>query len=183
MGLVLKPSELKNAAQQMRAGITGNRSGYNNALRIIQRFAENEDLNSQAWDTAKFKMGTAHQLIMQGMQAVQEAIERDLDTLETSIGEEDLDEDELITDIERLTNECIWYEEAIRNLQRMSGRSILNGYSGIQTAIGNYKALLEHTRAELEIKKKTGISEGNFSDNSPTPKLGRTTFAGNRKCN
>ena len=100
MGLILKPSEIKSGAGQMRSRIESTRESYSGALQVVQNFSQNGTLQSKAWDTVKSKIVEAHQSIVMGVLAVQDVMEQDLSTLEENVdGLEDLYEDDLIMKI------------------------------------------------------------------------------------
>lgn len=155
MGLILKPSEIKSGAGQMRSRIESTRESYSGALQVVQNFSQNETLQSKAWDTVKSKIVEAHQHIVMGILAVQDVMEQDLSTLEENVdGLEDLYEDDLIMKIEQLTEECKRYEVMIKNLQTLQTYFVPSMYPNITKEIANYRILLEKTKEELELIKE-----------------------------
>lgn len=155
MGLILKPSEIKSSAGQMRSRIESTRESYHGALQVVQNFSQNETLQSKAWDTVKSKIVEAHQHIVMGILAVQDVMEQDLSTLEENVdGLEDLYEDDLIMKIEQLTEECKRYEVMIKNLQTLQTYFVPSMYPNITKEIANYRILLEKTKEELELIKE-----------------------------
>ncbi len=155
MGLILKPSEIKSGAGQMRSRIESTRESYSGALQVVQNFSQNGTLQSKAWDTVKSKIVEAHQSIVMGVLAVQDVMEQDLSTLEENVdGLEDLYEDDLIMKIEQLTEECKRYEVMIKNLQTLQAYFTPSAYPNITKQIENYRILLEKTKEELELIKE-----------------------------
>ena len=155
MGLILKPSEIKSGAGQMRSRIESTRESYHGALQVVQNFSQNETLQSKAWDTVKSKIVEAHQHIVMGILAVQDVMEQDLSTLEENVdGMEDLYEDDLIMKIQQLTEECKRYEIMIKNLQTLQTYFVPSMYPNITKEIANYRILLEKTKEELELIKE-----------------------------
>lgn len=156
MGLILKPSEIKSSARQMRSRIESNRESYHGALQVVQNFSQNETLQSKAWDTVKSKIVEAHQHIVMGILAVQDVMEQDLNTLEENVdGLDDIYEDDLIMKIQQLTEECKRYEVMIKNLQTLQTYFVPSIYPNITKEIANYRILLEKTKEELELIKET----------------------------
>ena len=154
MGLILKPSEIKSSAGQMRSRIESTRESYHGALQVVQNFSQNETLQSKAWDTVKSKIVEAHQSIVQGTLVAHEMIEQDLIILESNVGEEELDEDALVIQIQRLTQECLKYEEMIKRLLIMQGSYIFGVLPAVTKMICQYQLLLDMTKVILELMKK-----------------------------
>ncbi|MDO4304900.1 MAG: hypothetical protein Q4D94_13415 [Bacillota bacterium] len=153
MGLILKPSEVKNCAKQVRAGIEGSRKSYAGALQVVQNFAGNEALKSKSWDTAKGKIVESHQLIVQGIVAAQESMVSELSTAEEVLDGEERNEEQLIQDIIRLEEECERYIEMIKKLSKLASRSMIASWS-ISRLISHYQEMLETTKKELELVKE-----------------------------
>lgn len=154
MGLVLRPAEVKSGVERVRSSIESTREGYSGALQVVQNFSQNTALQSESWDTAKNSIVEAHQAIVQGTIAAQGLVEQDLSILESSIGVEDLDEDILVLQIQRLTQECMKYEEMIRRLLIMQNSPIVGIYAAITRMISHYRLLLQTTKIILEIAKR-----------------------------
>lgn len=155
MGLILKPSEMKSAIGQMRTGLQGMAESYAGALQVIQEFSQNMELQSKSWDTIKSNIYEAHQAIVNGTICLHNMVETDLGQLENSIGNENLDEDQLLLEIERLEEECSHYEEVINKLTYMKNNSVFDGdtMSGISRLIYYNEILLSKAEITLEILK------------------------------
>ena len=154
MGLVLRPAEIKSGAAQVRANIESTRESYSGALGVVQAFSQNEALKSESWDTAKSNIFEAHQAIVQGMSAAQDIIANDLSILEANAGgSEDLDEDTLNDQIQKLTMECILYEEMIKRLMMVQSSTILGTNPIISKLIYHYRLMLKNTQLQLYIVK------------------------------
>ncbi len=155
MGLILKPSELISSVSQMRTGMQSILENYNGALDVIQEFSQNMELKSKSWDTVKSNIFEAHQAIVKGTISLHNIVEEDLNQLENSIGNEDLDEDELLLEIERLEEECSYYEEMINKLICMQNNIVFGGATmpDISTMISYYGFLLMKAKITLEIMK------------------------------
>lgn len=153
MGLVLNPAEIKSGAGQMSACIEGTRRSYSRALETVQSFSENRELESESWDKMKGDAFIAHQSIVMGMAAVQDVMVQGLGQLVACAGEEYLDEDELASKIQSLTQECIMYEEIIKRLLIMQSTTILQGNPIIAKMIAYNRSMLNKTKMILEIMK------------------------------
>lgn len=155
MGLILKPSELISSVSQMRTGMQSIVENYNGALQVIQEFSQNIELESKSWDTVKSNIYEAHQAIVKGTISLHDMVEGDLAQLESNIGNEDLDEDQLLLEIERLEEECTHYEEMINKLTYMQNNIVFGGATmpGISTMISYYGLLLFKAEITLEIMK------------------------------
>ena len=154
MGLVLRPTEIKNGVMQVRSSIESTRECYSGALRIVQEFSQNDFLKSKSWDAAKKNIFEAHQAIVQGMLVAQDIIEADMITLEGYVEDlEDLYEDDLIIKIMQLTEECENYEKMICRLQRINDMVSVASNEVTTKLIKLYEMLLEKTKEELDILK------------------------------
>ena len=157
MGLVLRPSEMESGVQQIRSELNNMKDGYSGVMQTVLGFSGNEALQSQSWNGAKEKIWETHQCIVQGMWAVQTIMGKDLDSLGASMdGAEDLDEDELLMQIEKLAKECEFYEIMIRMYQSMQ---VINNIckpditSSMGDQIEHYQKLLKQTEEELDLLK------------------------------
>ena len=139
----------------MRTGLQGMSESYNGALQVIQEFSQNTELQSKSWDTIKSNIYEAHQAIVNGTVSLHGIVETDLAQLENSIGNEDLDEEQLLLEIERLEEECSYYEEMINKLTFMQNNIVFGGATmpGISTMISYYGLLLFKAEITLEIMK------------------------------
>ena len=157
MGLILRPSEIESGVQQIRSELNNMKDGYSGVMQAVLGFSGNEALQSQSWNGAKEKIWETHQCIVQGMWAVQTIMGKDLDSLGASMdGAEDLDEDELLMQIEKLAKECEFYEIMIRMYQSMQ---VINNIckpditSSMGDQIEHYQKLLKQTEEELDLLK------------------------------
>lgn len=158
MGLILRPSEIESGVQQIRSELNNMKDGYSGVMQAVLGFSGNEALQSQSWNGAKEKIWETHQCIVQGMWAVQTIMGKDLDSLGASMdGAEDLDEDELLMQIEKLAKECEFYEIMIRMYQSMQ---VINNIckpditSSMGDQIEHYQKLLKQTEEELVLLKR-----------------------------
>lgn len=153
MGLRLIISEIVGNINQMKTGIKETGVNYESALQVIQDFSQNTAFQSEAWTAAKNNIFEAHQSIVKGTVALHNIIDTDLGNLEEIIGAEDLDEDVLLFEIQKLQEECQHYEDMIKKLAVMNNLWRINGFGGVglEGLITFYSALLLKTQIVLKI--------------------------------
>ncbi len=153
MGLKLKPGEVKNAIQTVYSSVHNTKESYTTAFGAIQSFSQNEAFQSKAWVKIKADVQGINQLIDQGMTLVKETINQELSSLDNSVGFEDLDEDLLMEQIQKLTQECQVYEETIRTLEGIRNNSVMGNNFATIAMIQKNKELLLQTKELLAIVK------------------------------
>ena len=153
MGLRLIISEIVGNINQMKTGIQETGVNYESALQVIRDFSQNTAFQSEAWTAAKNNIFEAHQSIVKGTVALHNIIDTDLGNLEEIIGAEDLDEDALLFEIQKLQEECQHYEDMIKKLSVMNNLWRVNGFGGVglEGLITFYSALLLKTQIVLKI--------------------------------
>ncbi len=151
MGLVLDPAEIKINMEILRSYLERVIVRYQNVLERVHEYNSNEDLDTKSFRKSKHKMDICYRLIAEGMIAVQESMAGDIDTLLSSIGDEYLDEDELIAQIERLKMQCAQYEEKIRSLQSMKPILGLVGSSRARGLIERYRKNIENLKEQIAV--------------------------------
>lgn len=155
MGLVLIPSEIKTGATLIKGKLKQNSESYGQTLQTINHLQENEALQSESWNTAKQKLLECHSMIVAGMSAAHKAMENDVSSMETTldVGEE-LDEDELLLEIKRLTEECQRLEESINKLLELASNPFFAETVNVNDVLKPCYEMLEITKEELELLKK-----------------------------
>lgn len=153
MGLILIPSEVMNCAEELRDFLAQNADSYSGTMQKVQNFSWNTELKTVTYDTLKKNLPMVHGIIVGTMIMAQESVNSDLSILESSVGNEELFEDELVLQIERLNAECRNYENTISNLQELCSNPFIEMFgfvcSFLSELIESNRALLEHTRAEI----------------------------------
>lgn len=126
------------------------------AASALQDFIDDNELDCESWDTMKNTMHVCYQAIIGGMQAVENSIISDLDTLEGSIGDESLDEDVLEARIKMLEAECQQYENCIAQWNTISSGFPNAGFScAAKGVVGKYNEMIASTESEIaELKEK-----------------------------
>lgn len=117
MGLLLIPSEVTQRADLLKKSLENIMESYSSALSAIQNFSESADMDTQTWEKLKAKAVDYHQAIVQGMISAQDCIVTDAETLKQSVGSEELDEDLLIEQINKLKEEKQRLLEQISELE------------------------------------------------------------------
>lgn len=143
MGLILIPSEITGLVSQVKSYVESSVSSYTDARQAVSEYVDNNGLDTEAWNASKSTMHVCYQAIADGMLLAQESINSDLDTLEGSVGTEDLFEDELDAQIKRLQAEIQTYEKCIKLWNRYLGM-LFGAFDGsISSKISAYENLIK----------------------------------------
>ena len=143
MGLILIPSEITGLVSQVKSYVESSVSSYTDARQAVSEYVDNNGLDTEAWNASKSTMHVCYQAITDGMLLAQESINSDLDTLEGSVGTEDLFEDELDAQIKRLQAEIQTYEKCIKLWNRYLGM-LFGAFDGsISSKISAYENLIK----------------------------------------
>ena len=125
MGLILIPAEVTERAEAVRTLLAETVTGYRGVLQVIQNFANNEELDTDSWNTFKAKALDYHQTIAQGIVAAEDGILEDAAALEQSAGTEELYEDTLKEIIKKLEDEKQQCQDEIQRLQNLRNNVIV----------------------------------------------------------
>ena len=125
MGLILIPSEVMQRTENLSEIVPRIVEGYQNVLQAIRDFSSESELDTEAWNTLKIRVLDYHQNIAKGILAAGDDMISDADTLQQSVGTEELYEDTLKDIIEKLEKEKEEYENKIQNLEMLC-----NGFWG-----------------------------------------------------
>lgn len=125
MGLILIPSEVMQRTENLSEIVPRIVEGYQNVLQTIRDFSSESELDTEAWNTLKIRVLDYHQNIAKGILAAGDDMISDADTLQQSVGTEELYEDTLKDIIEKLEKEKEEYENKIQNLEMLC-----NGFWG-----------------------------------------------------
>lgn len=159
MGLILSPSEVRSYIEVLRSYLNTSMECYGNAQQKVEQYAENKELLSVSWEASKETMHVCYQAILNEMQSVQDSILSDLDTLDGSVGDEYLDEDELEAKIKMLQAESQQYENSIAQWKAFSNSMRIVGSSTMAAiTIAKYKGMIQSNEAEIaELRKKVNF--------------------------
>lgn len=139
MGLILAPQELKVQIDSLRSYINDNMVCYTNAKESVQQYVSDEQLIAESWKASKEKMNICYAAIIAGASAALDSINSDLNILESSIGNEYLNENLIINQIKSYEEQCKTFEGLIEEAK--SGQKDLEG-SGCRSACGNAIGLI-----------------------------------------
>lgn len=134
MGLILIPAEVTERAEAVRTLLAETVTGYRGVLQVIQNFANNDELDTDSWNTFKAKALDYHQTIAQGIVAAEDGILEDAAALEQSVGTEELYEDTLKETIKKLEDEKQQCQDEIQRLQNLR-KNIIVGLCDIVCAM------------------------------------------------
>lgn len=155
MGLVLIPSEIKSGATLVKEMLKQNNEGYGKTLQTIIQLNENDALHSASWNTARQKLLECHSMIVAGMSAAHKAMENDVSSMETTLDAgEELDEDALLFEIKKLTEESQRLEESISKLWELASNPFFAETVNVNEVLKPYYEMLEATKEELELLKE-----------------------------
>ena len=135
MGLILIPSEVTERAEAVRTLLAETVTGYRGVLQVIQNFANNEELDTDSWNTFKAKALDYHQTIAQGIVAAEDGILEDAAALEQSAGTEELYEDTLKEIIKKLEDEKQQCQDEIQRLQNLRNNVIVGLFEMVYAMI------------------------------------------------
>ena len=147
MGLLLIPSEVTQRADLLKKSLENIMESYSSALSAIQNFSESADMDTQTWEKLQAKAVDYHQAIVQGMISAQDCIVTDAETLKQSVGSEELDEDLLIEQINKLKEEKQRLLEQISELESSKNKLFVGLFDSACDMIDNEIQLLQ---AEIE---------------------------------
>lgn len=129
-----------------------------NVLLEVQNFADESELDTKAWNTMKEKVFEYHLNIAQGMTAVVDRLISDAILLQESVGTEELYEDTLTDNIEKLESEIEEWENEIEELEKWCNGfwSVLLGdaCAWIKEAIAVLKRELDTLNQVLKVYKE-----------------------------
>lgn len=150
MGLVLIPSEVTEKAELLKSLLAETAEGHRGALQVIQDFSNDEDIDTDSWDTLKTKVLDYHQTIGQGVILAEDSILSDAAILEQSVGSEELYEDMLVESINKLEEEKAECLAEISRLQSMRNKFIVGLFDSIVAWIDNYIMMLNNELEKIE---------------------------------
>lgn len=157
MGLILMPAEIKTNMEILRTYLESATECYRNVWERVYEYYTDEELDTKSFRESKNQMEICYRLIAEGMITVQESIIGDIDILLGCIGDEYLDEDELLAQIERLKMHCEQYEEKIRSLQT---KKFLFGVAGAACTAGlieRYKEMIVNLKEQIAVLQEKVI--------------------------
>ena len=148
MGLKLYPSALKKQVKSIADSLKDDNENLVCILEVIGHFTGNPNLKSEAWDSMKAHMDD-HETVIQGLICANDIVIQNSETLCVSIGEENIDEDELNNSFETIT----------KNLELCLNNAILSGTESFNyfNSISYYESCIQANI--LKINELTGKIE------------------------
>ena len=154
MGLILIPSEVMQRTENLSEIVPRIVEGYQNVLQTIRDFSSESELDTEAWNTLKIRVLDYHQNIAKGILAAGDDMISDADTLQQSVGTEELYEDTLKDIIEKLEKEKEEYENKIQNLEMLC-----NGFwGGLLGGVDSMFALKARSSTKLSMSLRRSPS-------------------------
>lgn len=161
MGLILAPEELRTQINLMREYMNDNVACYMNAKESIQQYVSDEQLISESWEASKEKMNICYAAIIAGALAAIDSTNSDLNILESSIGNEYLNQDLIEELIKSYEEQCKTLEGLIEeaksgqnNLEELCGGNSWQKVAGVVFGLGaeiaRMKIQMEVLQAKLD---------------------------------
>lgn len=162
MELILAPAELKSQINLLRNYINDSMQHYLDAKDIMQDYISDDQLLAASWKASKEKMDICYSAIMSGALAAQDSINRDLDTLEGSIGNEYLHGGIIQSQIDAYRAHCQIYQKAIDDAKAtLENTGSSNGSIDVTGLILGFEIRI------MDLKAKIAVLQGklDFLDN------------------
>ncbi|MHC5217535.1 DUF3114 domain-containing protein [Enterococcus sp. LJL128] len=156
MGLLVKPSEVKRQTTSMITALQKDADSIDQVLPSIEEFSGNPALGGGAWEGMKAQL-SGHCAVIQGLILAMESMMSDSESLAGAVGDEELDEDKLQKEIEKLeknnasySTSIASYQQKIRNLSYQSiGMGTLN--EGLKNY---YSQQISSTKKLIDLNKE-----------------------------
>lgn len=112
MGLKLYPGSIKGQADSIIQNLESDNKDLLSALQTISQFVQNTELKGAAWDSMKYQLGN-HEAVIQGLICANESVIQEHENLKSTVGDENLDEDELIAKRDALMSTNTFLEKIL----------------------------------------------------------------------
>lgn len=116
MGLKLYPGSIKGQADSIIQNLEFDNKDLLSALQTISQFVQNTELKGAAWDSMKYQLGN-HEAVIQGLICANESVIQEHENLKSTVGDENLDEEELIAKRDALISTNTFLEKNISLMQ------------------------------------------------------------------
>lgn len=116
MGLKLYPGSIKEQADSIIQNLESDNKDLLSALQTISQFVQNTELKGAAWESMKYQLGN-HEAVIQGFICGNDSVIQEHENLKSSVGDENLDEDELIAKRDSLMSTNAFLEKNISLMQ------------------------------------------------------------------
>lgn len=163
MGLLLKPAEIKIQTASIIQTMEKENTSLEGINPSINEFVENSDFDGAAWKGMKQQLA-GHQSIIQGLICANDEMISDSAELASAVGAEELDEDKILEEIEKLEQQNRIYHSNVDNYMQ-SKRDLLKSSIGMGTSneglsnyyaqqVGNYRELISTNEQALKVLKE-----------------------------
>lgn len=116
MGLKLYPGSIKEQADSIIQNLESDNKDLLSALQTISQFVQNTELKGAAWESMKYQLGN-HEAVIQGFICANDSVIQEHENLKSSVGDENLDEEELIAKRDSLMSTNAFLEKNISLMQ------------------------------------------------------------------
>lgn len=116
MGLKLYPESIKEQADSIIQSLESDNKDLLSVLQTISQFVHNTELKGAAWESMKYQLGN-HETVIQGIICANESVIQEHENLKNLVGDENLNEEELIAQRESLMSVNESLEKNISLLQ------------------------------------------------------------------
>ena len=116
MGLKLYPGSIKEQADSIIQNLEADNKDLLSALQTISQFVQNTELKGAAWESMKYQLGN-HEAVIQGFICANDSVIQEHENLKSSVGDENLDEAELIAKRDSLMSTNAFLEKNISLMQ------------------------------------------------------------------
>ncbi len=156
MGLILRPAEVKNAANQIKSDAECMGEQFQKATKEFLEFDKNDMLSSEAWGSIKKGYGEFHRTISNAITVVSQSIR--LSSNRAIIGAQGLpddyyDENSITSQIAYLEKECVIIRESIHRFELMRSIPFFQSVDAIRV-IESYTQALHNALDMINVLKK-----------------------------
>lgn len=151
MGLKLYPGSIKGQADSIIQNLEFDNKDLLSALQTISQFVQNTELKGAAWDSMKYQLGN-HEAVIQGLICANESVIQEHENLKSTVGDENLDEEELIAKRDALISTNTFLEKNISLMQSNMQNDVMKIKYGFwyQEMIFQYQISINQNQTLIE---------------------------------
>lgn len=151
MGLKLYPGSIKGQADSIIQNLEFDNKDLLSALQTISQFVQNTELKGAAWDSMKYQLGN-HEAVIQGLICANESVIQEHENLKSTVGDENLDEEELIAKRDALMSTNTFLEKNISLMQSNMQNDVMKIKYGFwyQEMIFQYQISINQNQTLIE---------------------------------
>lgn len=151
MGLKLYPDSIKEQADSIIQNLKSDNKDLLSALQTISQFVQNTELKGSAWESMKYQLGN-HEAVIQGFICANDSVIQEHENLKSSVGDENLDEQELIAKRDSLMSTNAFLEKNISLMQSNMQNDVMKikyGF-GYQEMIFQYQVSINQNQTLID---------------------------------